>query len=411
MFLYYRSHSKSSSKGIDRLTKELEKERRVNASLRNELQLVHNRNNSCRNLTGWVEEELDTEENNFFRQRNSTMRAADESSVFTSMTLASLQIAECKPLEGEDEIDKKSFEQWRDVLESALKIASITDESMRYSIFRMKAGAKLIDVLENTPDIDNPDEETLPYSNVMFRLREYYGSRDYTLLQRQKLKAMTQGKTESDFKFVKRLATVAKLCDYSPEQMVETVADVVQARAVNPKARAAARKIIRKEGTLQYLINKLRAAEIEKQNEDLFAKNHQTNTAAEIAAVSYSNYRSTQNYGRGFTRNYRGRGTFPRGRGGFLHSNAMTSENSKPCWRCTGNFHLPTRCFAVDKICHRCKVKGHIERACNEPEKPKRRAGDVDSNSAPKQKIAAIMATEEKEMNENEDKKPVSVEP
>ncbi|XP_055591492.1 uncharacterized protein LOC129743483 [Uranotaenia lowii] len=268
-----RSSGENSTNDMKRLMRELEEEKMLNASLRSELRMARGGNKTSRNLSGWIEEDLDGEDNNFFGQRNSTMRSADESTMLTSMTLASLQIGECRPLEGEDEIDKKSFEQWRNIFESALKIAGIVDESTKISIFKMKAGAKLIDVLESTPNVESPDEETSPYSNVMCRLQEYYGSRDYTLLQRQKLRSMPQASGESDFKYMKRVVAVAKLCDYNADQLVETVADVVQAHAVNQKAREAARKVMRKGGSLQDLMNKVRAAEIEKQNEEIFARN------------------------------------------------------------------------------------------------------------------------------------------
>ncbi|XP_055592407.1 uncharacterized protein LOC129744077 [Uranotaenia lowii] len=395
-----RSSGENSTNDMKRLMKELEEEKMLNASLRSELRMARGGNKTSRNLSGWIEEDLDGEDNNFFGQRNSTMRGADESTMLTSMTLASLQIGECRPLEGEDEIDKKSFEQWRNIFESALKIAGIADESTKISIFKMKAGAKLIDVLESTPNVESPDEETSPYSNVMCRLQEYYGSRNYTLLQRQKLRSMPQASGESDLKYMKRVVAVAKLCDYNADQLVETVADVVQ------KAREAARKVMRKGGSLQGLMNKVRAAEIEKQNEEIFARNHQPSSMAEIAAVSYS--RSSQNFRGRFASAHRGRGSYPRGRG--FSGGIGTTFVRTACWRCTGHFHRPHECHAIDKECRRCHVMGHIERACGEAIGSKRRASDdIEPNSAPRSKIAAITVAEESEMNENEDKKPVSV--
>lgn len=61
----------------------------------------------------------------------------------------------------------------------------------------------------------------------MYRLREYYGSRDYTFVQPQQLKSTFLNVGESDLKFVKRLAAVAKMYDYSTDKPVEIVSDVV----------------------------------------------------------------------------------------------------------------------------------------------------------------------------------------
>ncbi|XP_058814044.1 uncharacterized protein LOC131677958 [Topomyia yanbarensis] len=134
----------------------------------------------------------------------------------------------------------------------------------------------LLDVLESTVSSSTaPDEKVLPYSNAMYRLREIHGSRDYMLLQRQKLRSMTQSPDEPDVKFVKRVAAVAKLCDYSSEQMMETVADVVQSHTLNIKVREAGRKVMRKGGSITELLDKVRSAEIERQSKEIYAKNHQ----------------------------------------------------------------------------------------------------------------------------------------
>lgn len=347
----------------------------------------------------WTVERTDPElAMNFFGQPNSTMRAPDESSIVTSMSFASLQIGECKPSEGQDEVDKRTFEQWRDILEAAMTFAGITDEAAKASIFKMKAGVKLIDVLENTPNVDTPDKTIAPYSNIMRRLRDYYGSRDYTLLQRQKLRAMVQESNESDLKYVKRLAAVAKLCAYSNEQLIETVTDVIQAHALNQKVREAGRKVARKGGSIQELLDKVRVAEIEKQAEDIFSKNHPSNASVEVNAVSAMSTRPR--FGRG---NGNARGRFPRTRGGGR------SSDRPICWRCTSKFHRHYECYAIDKICRACQVKGHIERACTKQNIPaKRRADDdVGTNATPPKtrKIAAITAAGESELEDPDDKK------
>lgn len=368
-----------------------------------------------KNITAieWIEEPSDADEQHFHFRRNSTMRkTADETSILTSMSFAALQIPECKPADGEQDIDRRSFELWRDILEASMNFSNITDESTKMSVFRMKAGAKLIDVLENTvSNAKAPEEELLPYSNVMYRLREFYGSRDYVLLQRQKLRSMSQNIGETDVTFVKRVAAVAKLCDYGSEKMMETVADVVQSHALNVKVREAARKIMRKGGSITELLDKVRSAEIERQSEELYTKNHQQETVS-VAAVSYA----TANYGQ--SPNYRGRGNFYRARGGLRSRGALSRVDREhygtrlSCWRCGSNFHLPHNCHAIDKICRRCQIKGHIERACTSASTnlTKRAASGI-SDFVPDSKIRKITATVD-EVNQNdaieEEKKPVS---
>ncbi|XP_058454689.1 uncharacterized protein LOC131438721 [Malaya genurostris] len=257
--------------------------RRRNESLNAKFGTAHNRSIMT---NAWIEEPSDLEENIYFA-RNSTMRGNNESSMFMSMSFASLQVPECTPADGEDDLDRRSFEQWRDILEASMAFSGIIDESIQITVFRMKAGRKLMEVLESTVSSNNaPDEKTNPYSNVMYRLEEFYGSRDYVLLQRQKLRSITQNPGEGDVKFVKRVASIAKLCDYPNEQTMEAVADVVQFHASNIKVREAGRKVMRKGGSISELLDKVRSAEIERQSEELYAKNHQ-HSDIEVAAISY----------------------------------------------------------------------------------------------------------------------------
>lgn len=367
----------------------------------------------------WIVEPVDIDDRSFFQRRNSTMRGiGDESSILTSMSFASLQIPECKPAEGEHEIDRRSFEQWRDILEASMKFSGITEESTKMSVFRMKAGSKLMDVLEATVSgTKAPDEETLPYSNVMYRLKEFYGSRDYTLLQRQKLRSMRQDLAEGDVMFVKRITSVAKLCDYGTEQLMESVADVVQSQARHVKVREAARKVMRKGGTIAELLDKVRSAEIERQSEELYAKSHHL-APADVAAVSYTTpFRARSLHNTGHSPNYRGRADIPRLRGaqrarsGLNRFDRGHDSQRIPCWRCGSTFHRPYNCHAIDKVCRRCQIKGHIERVCHsESSTPTKRNAAENSESFPDSKIRKIANVTEAviEQADNNDKKPVS---
>uniref|UniRef100_A0A182S080 Uncharacterized protein n=1 Tax=Anopheles funestus TaxID=62324 RepID=A0A182S080_ANOFN len=111
-----------------------------------------------------------------------------------------MEIGECKPMEGEEEIDKITFDRWRDILESATALAGINGEVEKANIFKMKARSKLRDMLNGTFSKSGPDAVPYPYSNAIQRLEDYFGSRDYVLFQRQKLRSMPQGADEADLK-------------------------------------------------------------------------------------------------------------------------------------------------------------------------------------------------------------------
>lgn len=422
-----------SKANVSLLRKALQDEKRRSAALAAQLR---NTLKGTSRHGEWIEEPSDVGEHSFeFMPRNSTMReatrSANDSSLFTSMSFASLQVTECKPMEGEYEVDKKTFEQWKDHFEAAMQFAGITSEFMKMTAFKMKAGSKLIDVLDGTISNDTtPNAELYPYSNVMQRLKNYYGSRDYVLLQRQKLRSMVQNPGEADLRYVKRVTGVAKLCDYKDEHMMETVADVIQAHAVNTRVREAGRKVLRKGGTIAQLLDKVRACEIEKLNEEMFAKNHrQTKTVAEVAAVSYQHQARGEFRSGGFERGpqvnrqslsrYQSRNwDMPQGRNqarGDFTRHGATRMQRQPCWRCTSNYHTPEECHAIGKICRQCQGKGHIERACRltEPHTSSKRRlpeeGEPSSFSKTR-KIAAIMSTENSEDEKPKvENKPVSV--
>lgn len=362
-----------------------------------------------------------------FMQRNSTMHedqrmGVGESSLIATvnnLSLASINIPECKPKENEDEIDRKTYESWMELLDASLQLIGITDEITKMNIFKVKAGSKLLEVLEGTSSsADSPDKVTAPFSNAVSRLKDYFGSREYNLMQRQKLRSITQKTGESDTNYVKRVVATAKLCDFEQQQLTETVADVIQLHALNVKVREAGRKLLRKGGTLINLVDKVRSYELDKANEEIFAKNHpQASAYTEVAAVSYgqlsgqphridSHYRSQGtrgfNHGNsGYTRdwqNVRGRGS---SRSHGVGRNAQPS--GIPCWRCTSRFHQPSTCHALNKVCRNCQNIGHLERACrNMPAPPKRRnSEEVDGATKPK-RIAAII--KEDDENEKDDK-------
>lgn len=363
------------------------------------------------------------EDNNDFLMRHSTMREdqskLNESALQTSMnnlSLATLNVPECKPTTGEEEIDKKSFEQWKDLLESSMQLVGVTEEHVKMSIFKIKAGPKLLDVLYGTTTAEGiPDQDSNPYSNAISRLNNYFGSRDYTLMQRQKLRSLTQNSDESDTKYVKRVIAAAKLCDFGGEQLCENVVLTLQSHAVNLKIREICRKVLRKGESLTYLLDKVRAIEIEKVNEELYAKNHQQ--IKQVAAVSTNP--DTRNRLPQSSSQHRGHGTMNgvpsnqqrpfgngqgfRGRGGYLRTGSTrhTTVSRKPCWRCTSPFHMPADCHVIRRICRRCHERGHIERACTEENATNR--AFPGSNEAPPSKIRKIAAVSKRDYDDGDD--------
>lgn len=397
--------TKSSVKDVLTLSKELEEEREQNASLRTQLR-------KARNDKKQLEQSL--EEGSFVRM-HSTMHenntTNDQNSILMSsmnnLSFASLQVPECKSVDGEDEIDRKTYEQWKGLLEASMQLAGVIDEATKMNIFKIKAGPKLLEILDETvSNTECPDAKTSPYSNAIHRLGSFFGSRDYIFMQRQKLRSLTQKSGESDVKYIKRVITVAKLCDFNEDNLAEQVADSVQSHALNRKVRETARKVLRKRGEIGELLDRVRALEMDRLNEEMFAKNH--NQTAQVAAVSASGQRRDQRDNRFGYPKYRqnnqqrmiGNWRSTRGRGydrrQFVR-NAVTQQAA--CWRCLSKNHEETECWSIDKTCRNCQRKGHLERGCPHMPTPgpiKRRISTDDNEQASSsKKIAAIKNVEE----------------
>lgn len=318
-------------------------------------------------------------------------RGVTESSLMMTMSFASLQISECKPMIGAQDVDRKTFEQWKEQFEAALMFAGVSSEMMKFNAFKMKAGYKLLELLNLTVSVGTTvDEQIYPYSNAIQRLDNYYRSREYTLLQRQKLRSTTQLRGEEDMDYVKRVVGIVKLCGYPEDQELEMVTDVIQASAVNPKVREVSRKFSRKGGVMAVFMNKVEACINDMRSEENYAKTHQI--AAEVAAVSY-NRPATCGYNRGHPSYRRGAYGYQVGAGNYSLGSGSNHQEARnwnaargrgtarvsfgrpgtsrddgrrpvPCWRCTSNFHSPDECYNATKTCRRCGIKGHIERAC-----------------------------------------------
>ncbi|XP_049531605.1 uncharacterized protein LOC125949000 [Anopheles darlingi] len=114
-----------------------------------------------------------------------------------SWAVASMNVPPFTPDEGEDDISRRSFETWRDLLEASLALVGIVDEAAKMNVFKVKAGSKLLEILEDAP-ATSLDSQVTPYSGAMDRLKAFFGSREYSLTQRQKLRSMVQQQNEQD---------------------------------------------------------------------------------------------------------------------------------------------------------------------------------------------------------------------
>ncbi|XP_062542227.1 uncharacterized protein LOC134210206 [Armigeres subalbatus] len=123
----------------------LEVERKRNAELSLKLRKVKARNKQLMTSNAVSINPKSTRVQSTIRDTYTSNNSLSTS--MNNLSFATLNIAECRPMEGEDDIDRRSFENWRTLLEASMQLVGVTDEVTKMSIFRIKAGPKLLDLL------------------------------------------------------------------------------------------------------------------------------------------------------------------------------------------------------------------------------------------------------------------------
>ncbi|XP_058817887.1 uncharacterized protein LOC131681194 [Topomyia yanbarensis] len=171
---------------------------------------------------------------------SSTQRPKDtsgfEESKFMSsinqLSVSSICVPECKPIAEKEEINRHIYEQWRDLLVDSMQLAGVTDEITKFTIFKVKAGPRLLDIYRNAKaDADAPDANLFPFTHALYRLKAYFGSSSDIMLQRRRLALMEQKSDESDLAFVTRVGSTARLCDYGQEKEIEEIVGTIAEHA------------------------------------------------------------------------------------------------------------------------------------------------------------------------------------
>ncbi|XP_062535310.1 uncharacterized protein LOC134204488 [Armigeres subalbatus] len=317
----------------------------------------------------------------------------DESRFLSSvnqLSISSIAIQECKPLAGDDEIHRHTFEMWKDLLNDCMALAGIEDEATKFTIFKVKAGPRLLTIFKNTrSDAEAPDVSTNPFSNALHRLKLYFGSSSDVMFQRRKLALMEQKADESDLAFITRVGETAQLCDFDKTKEFEEIVKTIAEHAKCKEVRVAALKMVSRNGTFTTLVDKVREIQAIRMNEEFFAFKHmQSGSARETAMLApvtaeYQNPSSSsrRNYEQRsdnryvpYNRNYpRYNQRFPQQTGWRANRVGATKRNFGDrnetkrldrCWRCYSFFHLPSECNAANLVCRKCGQVGHIQRAC-----------------------------------------------
>ncbi|XP_062551414.1 uncharacterized protein LOC134216566 [Armigeres subalbatus] len=356
----------------------------------------------------------------------------EESKFFSSMnqlSIASINVPECKAADGED-IHRQTYEMWKDLLVDSLKLAGIDDESTKFTVFKVKAGSRLLEIYRNTKSQDDtPDEVTEPFSNAMQRLKTYFGSGSDVMLMRRRLALLSQKPEETDLNFITRVGSIARLCEFDGNKEFEEIASTVAEHARSREVRTTALKMLSRKCTYIDLVDKVREIETIRLNEEYVMRRNSHAEPALVAPVqSVSSWDTSRQqrypgnfasrglraggfqrgnaWRRGAWRNNRGRQSYTAGSFQTYQPRSGGPVRGERCWRCGGVYHSADDCNIKDKRCNKCGRIGHIQRVCSYPETLKRHTDDV-PDTVPN-KIAAIEQPDdlkdEQRVSENDEK-------
>ncbi|XP_055551807.1 uncharacterized protein LOC129734100 [Wyeomyia smithii] len=282
----------------------------------------------------------------------------------------------------ESDIHRNSYEMWRDLLIDSMKLAGIEDEATKFTVFKVKAGMRLLEIFKSTcSDANAPDPESYPFSNALYRLKSYFGSGSDIMMQRRKLSLLTQKSGESHLTFINRVGATARLCDFNEDKEFEGIVGTVAEHAIHKDVRAVALKLLSRKGTFTDLVDKVREIEAISLNEEFFKRKHVKTEEAVLARVAnfptetnkQQTFRAQPFDRNGFNHRFRpyrtgqvndSKGQFRRSfhdRGAYNRNN----QRANRCWRCNSVYHLCQDCPSAEKVCHQCGRTGHIKRACN----------------------------------------------
>lgn len=303
------------------------------------------------------------------------------------LSVSSVNVPECKPLLDGEEIHRHTYESWKDLLIDSMALAGIQDETTKFIVFKVKAGARLLEIFRNTKsNHDAPVAEVFPFSNAMHRLTTYFGSGSDVMLQRRKLATMTQNAEETDLVFITRVGATARLCNFGDGKEFEEIVATVAEHARSREVRVAALKMLSRSGTFTDLIDKVREIETVRLNEEFHLLKHgkmehppshptiaqvsteyRHNTSSRQSSLARGSRNGYGNRREASRRNFTHPGSRRPIRGGFNRNQSQAPRpfpTGEQCYRCLGSFHAPSECQARDKICRNCGLIGHYQRAC-----------------------------------------------
>lgn len=257
-----------------------------------------------------------------------------------------------------DDIDtqalKQEWEEWLEAFEFEVQTKGEFSQLERFNLLMTKGGRSVQRTFKNQKPIGEeilelkvPLKEIPVYDNAVARLNNFYVGKTNVRLEKEIFRAIRQERDENFNKFLLRLRSQARRCQFGTKEEEEILHQVI--------AGAHSEKVRDKGVDTEITLDKLSQYAINREVLDK-EKKKKTNSdeMGEVSAIR--------------------------------HVPSKRFKSDQICGRCGANSHATITCRAKQMRCYKCNMMGHLARACRGRSFTKRETGGKrEVNYYPKQ--------------------------
>ena len=226
----------------------------------------------------------------------------------------------------------------------------VADGAKKRSILLSACGATTYKIIRNLVEEDKLD--TTSYDDIVKLVKAHFDPTPSAIMQRYKFNTRTREEGESVAAYVAALRDIAQHCEYK-----ENLQDMLRDRLVCGVRHKGITNRLLAEKKLDYD----KALELAKAIESAETNTKQLQSTPPTATGTPQTQPATQSTASAPQVN---RTMHPKKGRGQRKQNPKQSSTQMPCYRCGGDGHSPAQCRFKDAVCHACKKRGHIVRAC-----------------------------------------------
>ena len=222
----------------------------------------------------------------------------------------------------------------------------VADGAKKRSILLSACGATTYKIIRNL--VEETKLDTTSYDDIVELVKAHFDPTPSPIMQRYRFNTRVRTDGESVAIYVAALRDIARHCEYK-----DTLQDMLRDRLVCGVRHKGITNRLLAEKKLDYekALELAKAIESAEQNTKQLQSTHPPEAQLPIQPTGPPPRVNHNTYPK------KGRGEQPR-------QPLKQSSPRMPCYRCGGVGHSPTQCRFKDAVCHACKKRGHIVKAC-----------------------------------------------